>query len=414
MREDEKEDGKVMLYCPTCQSFEAYPPKSSPAAGDSVSKENDVSDDVLAEKSGDWFDNFGGGEQHEEEQELSCELLSLMNKQKTLCSVRKRGVNLYEVTCKPRIRGVHRLCVMMDGEHVQGSPISVVTRVPIETIGRPMMILQVLKRPWGLAVKPNGEILVAEHGEHCITVCDTEGKKKRFASSSFIEGNDGTTLLTLEDPRGLAFDHHGNVLIVDGKLCCIQKFTSDGLLIIKVGKKGHKALEFYSPVGLAVHPHSWKVYVADNGNHRVQVLNPDFTFSHTFGEYGTGNDQLQFPWDVAFDSSGNAYVVDSWNNRIQVFTESGLHLRQIGHHGRNPGELFWPASICVDIEDIVYIAEAQNHRVSVFTSQGVFLTAFGQKGVSSCGEFAEPTGITVDRYRVVYVSDSGNNRLQLF
>ena len=402
VRQEEQGEGTVTLHCTTCQSLEAYPPKPK------VCEAEDADDATHCEK----LSVFEFGQEHDgEEQELSCELFSVMNKQKTLCSVRKTGLNLYEVTCKPRIRGVHRLCVTIDGQHVRGSPFSVVTRVPIETIGSPMMILQPLKRPWGVAVKPSGEIVVVEHDDHCVTMCSTGGRKGRFGTSTRFPC---TTSLTFEDPRGLAIDHHGNLLVVDGKECCVQKFTSDGRLIAKVGQKGRKRLEFHSPVGIAIHPLSRKVYVADNGNHRIQVLHPDFTFSHAFGKYGNGDGELQFPWDVAFDSAGNAYIVDSWNNRVQVFTEEGEYLRQIGQKGRNAGELFWPASICIDIEDIVYVAEAQNHRVSVFTTQGEFLTSFGEKGTSRYAEFTEPTGITVDRYRVVYVSDSGNNRLMLF
>ena len=35
-----------------------------------------------------------------------------------------------------------------------------------------------------------------------------------------------------------------------------------------------------------------KVYVTEEDNHRVHVLNSDLTFSGTFGEKGNGNGQL--------------------------------------------------------------------------------------------------------------------------
>ena len=37
------------------------------------------------------------------------------------------------------------------------------------------------------------------------------------------------------------------------------------------------------PGGIAVHPHSKKVYVADSGNNCIKILNPDMTFSSSFG-----------------------------------------------------------------------------------------------------------------------------------
>lgn len=271
-----------------------------------------------------------------------------------------------------------------------------------------MMVLRSLQRPWGVVVGHDGRIVVAEHDSQRISTCSTAGNKATFGVSK-----DGKEDVTFTGPRGVAMDMYGNLFVVDGKLCCIQKFTSTGQLITKVGKKGNQILEFSSPVGIGVHPHSQRVYVADNCNHRIQVLTPDLDFYKAFGTRGTGNGEMDFPWDVAFDSAGKVYVADSWNNRIQVFTEEGEYVRRIGRFGTMKGELAWPSSIWIDAEDVLYVTEAQNHRVSVFSIDGVFLTSFGRQG-TNCGEFLEPTGITVDRYRVVYVSDSGNNRLQLF
>ena len=49
---------------------------------------------------------------------------------------------------------------------------------------------------------------------------------------------------------------------------------------------------------------------------------PDAVFGITVagtGQLGQGNNQLQFPYDVAFDSQMNLYVADTWNNRLQKF-----------------------------------------------------------------------------------------------
>ena len=397
--EESDSDINVMLQCSVCRTTQPYPP-STPSDDLEFVNLYGLHKSSLV---GSLYDS-----NDVDHVRISCELLSVINKKRTECRVTRTDRNgLYKVSYKPHTRGEHRLCIRIDGEHIKGSPFPVVTRVPIETIGKPMIVLDSLERPWGVVVEHDGNIMVSEHDTHAISSCNTEGYKMIFASGR------SAGKLNIEAPRGVTVDRSGSVYVVDGKLCCIQKFTSDGNLIANVGKKGKKALEFNSPVGIAVHPTSQKVYVADNANHRIQILNPDFTFFGVFGKCGYGERELNFPWDVAFDSAGNVYVADSWNHRIQVFTENGKHLRQIGRKGKGKGEVAWPSSVCIDAEDFVYIAEAQNHRVSIFTSKGKFVTSFGHKGTAS-GNFIEPTGIAVDRYRVVYVSDSGNNRLQIF
>ena len=53
------------------------------------------------------------------------------------------------------------------------------------------------------------------------------------------------------------------------------------------------------------------MYICDRQNHHVQILNADLTFSSSFGSHGSGDGQFNYPWDVAFDSTGNVYVADT-------------------------------------------------------------------------------------------------------
>lgn len=71
-------------------------------------------------------------------------------------------------------------------------------------------------------------------------------------------------------------DSDDNILLVDGSHS-VKKFTLDGEFIKTVGEEGSNVLEFKCPTGIAVHPHSAKVYVADTDNHRIQILNLTFS-----------------------------------------------------------------------------------------------------------------------------------------
>ncbi len=185
----------------------------------------------------------------------------------------------------------------------------------------------------------------------------------------------------------------------------IQKFTPDGQFLKSVGTEGNGPLQFKYPDGITFNPTNNKVYVGDNWNRRVQVLNSDLDILSSFGEYGSGKRDLVFhyPGDLACDSTGKVYVAN--DHRIQVFTAEGKFLRMFGRHGHGRGELNWPFSITIDTSDRIYVGDL-NHRISVFTSEGHFITSFGGNKGEGPGEFKCPRGLASG---VVFVCDSYNN-----
>ena len=104
------------------------------------------------------------------------------------------------------------------------------------------------------------------------------------------------------------------------------------------------------------------------------------------------------------------YVADNGNHCIQVFTAEGKFVRMFGRHGPSKEELNGPTCITVDADGIVYVG---NHRISVFTSEGEFVTSFGSKG-NEPGKFNFPYRLAVDSSGVVYVRDTDNDHIQLF
>ena len=104
----------------------------------------------------------------------------------------------------------------------------------------------------------------------------------------------------------------------------INIFLPDGKSLQCIGTIGNGPLQFNGPRGIAVHPHSNKIYyVTEYSNDRVQILNEDLTYFSTFGSKGSDNGQFKTPYDISFDSTGNVYVADTGNHRVQVFTANG-------------------------------------------------------------------------------------------
>ena len=338
---------------------------------------------------------------------LKCELVSEITGTRASCSVERRGQSQYEISYQPTIKGRHQLHIKVEGQHVRGSPSSVAVKSPVEKLDIPILTLDGVRSPWGVAINQRWEVVMTEWGGDCVSVFSPSGEKLR----SF--GTPGSGQGHLKCPYGIAVDGEGNILVADHRNHRIQKFTAEDQFLAAVGTKGSGPLQFSYPTDIAFNTSNNKVYVAGNWNHHVQILNSDLTFSSTFGKEGNDKGQFLNPWGIACDSTGKVYVADTSNNRIQVFTAEGKFLRMFGRRGQGRGELNNPCYVAVDTSSMVYVSELGNGRISVFTSEGQFVTSFGRKGVGS-GEFNCPRGLAVDNNGVVYVCDSTYNRVQVF
>ena len=93
------------------------------------------------------------------------------------------------------------------------------------------------------------------------------------------------------------------------------------------------------------------IVVADQGNHRVQVLRlEDGSHVRTIGSRGKGPGQFDSPSGVAMDGEGHLIVADSGNERVQVFRlEDGSDVRAIGSRGDGPGQFEEPHGVAAHI-----------------------------------------------------------------
>ncbi|HEX8683950.1 MAG TPA: hypothetical protein VF707_16645, partial [Ardenticatenaceae bacterium] len=181
-----------------------------------------------------------------------------------------------------------------------------------------------------------------------------------------------------------------------------------------VGQPG----EFLSPKNVAVLPDG-NLAVADTGNHRIRVMQPDGTLVSEFGSFGTGEGQFNEPWGVAAAPDGTLYVADTWNHRVQHLTTEGEVLHVWGTFAETGGVLgdggtFWgPRDVAVDSEGNVYVTDTGNKRVQKFDAEGNFLDQFGGSGAEA-GQFAEPVGVAVSPDGTIWVADTWNRRVQSF
>ena len=102
------------------------------------------------------------------------------------------------------------------------------------------------------------------------------------------------------------------------------------------------------------------------------------------------------PLGAAVDPLGNVYVADNGNERIQKFDPEGNFITKWGVQGSGPGEMNWPSDVTVAPDGSVYVTDTTNHRVQRWTSEGVFISQWGTAG-SGDGQFVNPSAVATDR-----------------
>jgi len=150
----------------------------------------------------------------------------------------------------------------------------------------------------------------------------------------------------------------------------------------------------------------------------------EFDLDYAVGEFGIGKEAFDRPVDVIEDRQENIYVVDQGNNRIQVLDRRGRFVREWGGRGFAPGSFDTPTAITTDPNTgRLYVVDSLNHRIQIFEPDGKLarstpdgkslVNPIGRLG-SGDGEFKKPMDVAIDRNGNIYVADNGNNRVQKF
>jgi DNA-binding beta-propeller fold protein YncE len=211
----------------------------------------------------------------------------------------------------------------------------------------------------------------------------------------------------------VAFDHVGNIYVVDEGNFRIHKFAPDRSFLLSWGGQGSGDGQFIGPDSIAVD--AGRVYVADGDRDDVQVFDSDGNYLDSIGGFGLGEGQFYFLCGsgVAFAPNGDLLVSDACAHRVQRFSPEGTYLSTIGGVGSGDGQFNHPNQIAVDGAGRIFVADLSNRRIQVFAEDGTFLGVWGGFGTGP-GRFVAPLGIAVDGKGHVYVSDFDEDRLMAF
>lgn len=159
-----------------------------------------------------------------------------------------------------------------------------------------------------------------------------------------------------------------------------------------------------SGLGLDLDPFSRElgVYVADSGNHRIQVFSAEGPYRQTIGGPGPLPTGLNDPVDVAVQGS-LVFVADRGHNRVALFTTEGQYVGQWT-------DLADPAAIAVSPTGRIAVIEQQSSQIAIYQADGRRLATWGGFGEGP-GKLNRPRGMAFLADGRLAVADSGNERV---
>lgn len=107
------------------------------------------------------------------------------------------------------------------------------------------------------------------------------------------------------------------------------------------------------------------VYALDKTQGKVVYFKNDI-YQTSWGGVGSDNGEFLSPEGLTVGSDARVYVADTGNHRIQVFSLTGTYINKWGIEGTDPGEFSYPTDIVVGSDGTTYVSERGNARVQVF------------------------------------------------
>ncbi len=171
--------------------------------------------------------------------------------------------------------------------------------------------------------------------------------------------------------------------------------TTAHLQAFELTFEAQSATSFARPHDITLSADQRYLYVADNNNDRIAVLDP--TSLAVLGSFA--QDEVSEPHDVVFQADGKLLVADTGNSRIAVYEVLGATGRFVGEV---TGDFSRPEGVAVHPGGRLYITGAGSNNIVVLDNG---------KQVAKAAGLSSPHDVAVAADGSVWVADAGNDRL---
>lgn len=149
----------------------------------------------------------------------------------------------------------------------------------------------------------------------------------------------------------------------------VVKFSTEGRVLMTIGTPGvpgNPPAALTEPTSVLVAPNG-DIFISEGHSGQADNAPPDtvariskFTaegkFIGSFGKLGSGPVEFRTPHDMAMDAGGRLYVADRGNMRIQILGQDGRYIAEWKQFGR-------PSGIYIR-DGLIYVADSESNGVA--------------------------------------------------
>lgn len=325
--------------------------------------------------------------------------------------------------------------------------------------------------PSSIAALPDGKLLVADNGNHLLRTL-TADQVSAYAGLNLGEDEAGLPLGAFHDaglaeaafdyPAGIAVDRQGNIYVADSGNHAIRKIAKSGQVTTLAGNgvlgladgTGSSA-SFDTPSDVAVDSKG-NVYVADTLNNAIRKITPDGVVStltapstrvveyfpgaiEDAGDFQDGpisSAKFNEPSGIAVDGKGNLYVSDRGNQRIRYIDFATGQVTTIAGGGEYTDQASYvegsyvdgaaanarfnaPEGLTVAADGTIVVADALNHAIrlirdgQVSTLAGIGSEYGAADGVTASAQFNHPTDVAMLSDGRLAIADEYGNKIRV-
>jgi hypothetical protein len=303
--------------------------------------------------------------------------------------------------------------------------------------------LAALDNPSGLAMDVAGNLYVSDLYNHIIRKISPAigGTITTIAGTPGIAGYSGDggpeTAAKFDQPYGLSFDTYGNLYVADQFNHAIRKIDAGTHIISTIAGNGTpgfsgdgvaatNAILSY-PTCVFVDRHN-NIFVSDNGNQRIRVINTVNIISTAAGSGATGwagdggpatSAGMSYPAGLCTDTSGNLYFCDAVDNRIRKVNTSGI-INTICGTGTGgfsgdggpatAANIDAPNGVAIDHSGNIVIADEYNNRIRIIGNNNT-PPAFTGGTTRTLNVCTPETPTSIDSFLAITDPDAGQTEV---